>query len=382
MPTKSGNRYCGATVKRAPTLAALLALAGCTSANRPAFTPDVIAQANGETLGGIRFSADAPPAIPVPASKRDYNLLALSGGGPDGAYGVGLLTGWTKSGTRPAFDVVTGVSTGALIAPFAFLGSSEDDTLRNLYTGDHLKLLLSGGSAVKLLRGPNLYRNRKLKAMIAETVTTALLADIAAEHAKGRHLYIATANLDAQRMSVWDMGAIAARATPEAQALFETILLAATSVPLALDPIALSIPGAPKGLTETHVDASVFTHIYVGEELFPIDACKARQRRCTVHVMVHSKTIAEPQTVRWSAAGIGKRSFETLLKANLNTRLQATWRLAQANGIAFRMAYLDVPFPGVSAVAFDASYMRRLYDLGLQKAANPKTWIDAPPPAR
>jgi predicted acylesterase/phospholipase RssA len=362
-------------------LGALLA-AGCASTKRLPFTPEAIARANADTLGGIRYPSDHAPALATAKSAADYNVLALSGGGPDGAFGVGLLTGWSKTGTRPVFDVVTGVSTGALIAPYAFLGASEDATLGALYTGDHLKTLLQGGSTLKLLTGPNAYRNSKLKALIAENVTTEMLAAIAAEHRRGRRLFVASANLDAQQMIIWDMGAIAARGTAESQDLFETILLAATSVPLALNPVAIPIASAPAGFTETHVDASVFAHIYVGAELFPVEACLSHQRRCALHIIVHNKTVAEPQIVRWSAAGIGKRSIQTLLKASLNTRLQSTWRLAHESGVAFRMAYLDVPFDGVSPVDFDIAYMQRLYALGLGRAADPKTWLDTPPNAK
>jgi predicted acylesterase/phospholipase RssA len=353
-------------------------LSGCASITRQNFTPDIIAKANTDTLNGIRFSADAPPKLAIPDSQKDYNVLALSGGGPDGAFGVGLLAGWTKSGARPEFDVVTGVSTGALMAPFAFLGSAEDETLHNLYTGDHISVLLAEGSPAKLLLGPNLYRNRKLKAMIEANITIPILAAIAAEHNKGRRLFVATANLDAQRMTIWDMGAIAKRATPQSRKLFQTLLLAATSVPLAFDPIAIPVPGSPKGFTETHVDASVFTHLYAAEELFPINACRARARKCTLHVIVHNKAVAEPQTVRWSAIGIGKRAFETAIKANLNTRLQATWQIAKANTINFRMAYLDVPFASVSPIDFNIEYMQNLYEIGLRKGQIANTWLDTP----
>lgn len=179
-----------------------LTLTGCASIKRQNFSPEIVASAGANSFKGLRFMAEEGPKF-LPSTAGDFDVLALSGGGPDGAYGVGLLAGWTKEGTRPEFDVVTGVSTGALIASFAFLGKTGDEKLHSLYTGDHLKFLLKDGSPVKLLSGPSLYKNNRLKNLIVENVTPQLLNDIAIEHRKGRRLYVATANIDAQRMIIW-----------------------------------------------------------------------------------------------------------------------------------------------------------------------------------
>jgi predicted acylesterase/phospholipase RssA len=355
----------------------LLLLAGCASTDRPEFSADIIARASADRLNGVRYAADQPP--PALQNKSDsFRVLALSGGGPDGAYGVGLLTGWSATGTRPEFDVVTGVSTGALIAPYAFLGARKDDTLRKLYTGGHLKSLVKDGSAFHLLWRSNVYSNVRPKKMIGDNMSSAVLREIADQHRKGRRLYVATANLDAQKMMIWDMGAIAVKNTAAGDVLFRTILLAATSVPLALNPIAMPVASAPRQFTETHVDASVFALVYAGSELFPA-TCKTRQQKCSLHVIIHNKQVSEPKTVRWSAPGIGQRVLETMVKANLTTRLQATYQMTQAAGVDFRMAYLDVPFASVSPIDFNVDYMQQLFDLGLNNGRDNSTWLISPP---
>jgi predicted acylesterase/phospholipase RssA len=362
-------------------LLACAILSGCTSIKRLSFSPAAIAQSNRTAFAAIRFSAREPPvsaAATTGGAGVPYTVLALSGGGPDGAYGVGLLAGWSATGRRPVFDVVTGVSTGALMAPFAFLGSASDAHLRELYTGTHISSILKKGSPLRLASGPAIYRSTRLKDLIALNIDDDLLARVAEQHRAGRRLYVATVNIDAQQMLVWDMGAIATRATPEAKALFQQVLLSAVSVPVAFPPQLITPSEPPGALTEAHADATVFAHMYAGAELFPA-ACKAGTRPCTLYVIVHNKTVAEPAIVPFRSSSMIKRSLETVIKANLSTRLLATAQMARAEGVALRLAYLDVPFEGVSPVDFDLAYMRKVYALGEAAGQRPETWLSAPP---
>jgi predicted acylesterase/phospholipase RssA len=364
-----------------PTTAAVLLLSGCMSMDRLEQAPTEIVQSHNTAFAGLRFPSSAPArnvVAPRGAPSDRYAVLALSGGGPDGAYGAGLLAGWSASGTRPQFDVVTGVSTGALMAPFAFLGPAYDGRLRELYTGEHIRTILSQGSALRLLRGPAMYRNDRLRQLIAQHVDDSLLRLIAAEHKTGRRLYIATANIDAQHMVIWNMGAIAAQGTTESAARFRQILLAAASVPVAFDPVLFSTHGSPLATGEAHMDATLFSHFYAGPELFP-ETCLTGVRVCTLHIIVHNRTVAEPQTIKFKASALIRRALETTIKANLNTRILATAQMATARGIAFRLAYLDIPFASVSPIDFDLAYMRSIYLLGEKAGTRPETWLAEPP---
>jgi Patatin-like phospholipase len=368
-------------------LACVLAasLSGCASIQRPVFSPEIIAETNDTAFPEFRFPADKPPIFVGRAqgsASLDYIVLALSGGGADGAFGAGLLAGWSKSGRRPSFDVVTGVSTGALMAPFAFLGSSRDDQLRELYTGPHLAKLLGQGSAFRLLRGASVYKNERLKSEIAKNITDELLAAIAIEHRGGRRLFVATANLDAQQMVIWDLGALASTGTQESKNLIRQVLLAAASIPLAFDPVALRTDVGPNDFLESHSDANIFAHFYSGDELFPSEDCKTERRKCTLYIIAHNKIIAEPETVTWKAGVIARRSIQTLLKSNLRTQLSATAQTAKSYNIAFELAYLDVPFPSASPIEFDIAYMERLYSIGFAKGESPVAWQSALPRSR
>jgi len=128
-----------------------------------------------------------------------YNLLAISGGGPDGAFGAGLLKGWTESGKRPGFRIVTGVSTGALIAPFAFLGPEYDDEMERIYTSHSTRDIIRKRGSIGGLLSDAMADTEPLRERIAEIVDDQMIRDIAAEYAKGRRLLIGTTNLDARR---------------------------------------------------------------------------------------------------------------------------------------------------------------------------------------
>jgi hypothetical protein len=352
-----------------------LALSACASSPRPQIAPDAIAAAAADPMGGIRFRAGDAPTVPPRATAAAQHILLLSGGGPDGAYGVGLLRGWQARGDLPQFDVVTGVSTGALMAPFAFLGGERLAELEALYTGDDVTRILSQGSPLRLVSGPAIYRPKRLRGLIAANITPAMLAAIAAEHAKGRRLYIATANIDAQVRHIWDMGAIAARATPESAALFHDLLLAAASIPIAFDPVGIAVPTASGGITELHADATLFGLIYSDARLFDTARCRAAPGRCTLYVIAHNKTRPEPRTVPLSVAKVGARALDTLIKADLATKLRVARDEAADAGAAFHFAYLDLPFEGVSAIDFDPDYMRKIFAIGRDRGQAGINWL-------
>ena len=161
----------GRALARALPLALSLALGACALGGRESFTAADQAVATVPGFGAVRVWGDAPAervaraVLPASgrAAGRDVNVLALSGGGAGGAFAAGLLDGWTRRGDRPAFDVVTGVSTGALIAPFAFLGPAYDGILAKLYTGDGAGGVAEPANIVAIATGDGAkYRPRRL----------------------------------------------------------------------------------------------------------------------------------------------------------------------------------------------------------------------------
>jgi predicted acylesterase/phospholipase RssA len=193
-------------------------------------------------VGSIRQELAAQPGKPAGVfATPTVDILAISGGGADGAFGAGLLCGWTKHGDRPRFKLVTGVSTGSLIAPFAFLGPEYDARLKEVYTTISTKNIYQVRSLLKMLRSDSIADTWPLAELAAKSMDDDLLRAIAAEHQKGRRLFVGTTNLDAQRLVIWDMGAIAAIGTPEAFKLFRRILLASAAIPVMFPPIYLEV---------------------------------------------------------------------------------------------------------------------------------------------
>ena len=245
-----------------------LALAGCATVTRIPYTQEEQAQAVVPGIPGARLWADDPAIATGPRSvvsrtrAQQPVVLALSGGGADGAFGAGLLTGWTARGNRPQFTFVTGASAGALMAPFAFLGPRYDEILRGVFaSGEMANLLQSDGLAG--LFGAGLFKTAPLRDLIARHVDDALLAAVAREYQTGRRLYIVTTNLDAQRTAIWDMGKIASSSDPGALELFRNVMTASASIPGVFSPMLIDVEAQGKRFAEMHVDGGVTTNVLI-----------------------------------------------------------------------------------------------------------------------
>jgi predicted acylesterase/phospholipase RssA len=256
-----------------------LILAGCTAPRIP-YTAADEAAAEIPNMPNVRAFADvsAPKfrktlctnvnlnAAPGRAAAPAY--LALSGGGADGAYGAGVLNGWTASGTRPEFTIVSGVSTGALISPFAFLGPSYDGVLRRVYTSGVAASLLGSPRLQPVLFGSGLFGSKPLRELVARHVDQPMVAQIAAEYAKGRCLVVVTTDLDAQRAVVWDMGRIASYGSPASLELFRDVLTASASIPVVFSPVFIDVQANGRAFQEMHVDGGVTAPVFTLPEVF------------------------------------------------------------------------------------------------------------------
>lgn len=231
-------------------------LAGCSSLPRNAVPVEEIRRADIPGMVGVRawggefsprFQADLIASIrqePVGAFPLNeqglpvYHGLALSGGGSNGAFGAGILNGWTGAGTRPNFKVVTGISTGALIAPFAFLGSEYDQQLKTVYTTTRTRDILQRLNIFRIIfQGEAFAHVTPLKQLIETHFDDDFLQAVAVAHKRGQRLYVGTTHMDAQRLMVWNMGAIASSGHPDALDLFRKVILASSSVPAAFPPV-------------------------------------------------------------------------------------------------------------------------------------------------
>ena len=320
-----------------------------------------------------------------PASR---NLLALSGGGMYGAFTAGVLKGWTASGKRPSFDVVTGISTGSLIAPFAFLGPEYDDFLQSKYTSVRSEDIYRLRSWYTLPWSDSIAESDPLRAMIAREVNDALLDKIAAAHAQGRRLYIGTTNLDSKRLVVWDMGAIASSGRPGRVELFRTVILASCSVPGILPPVSIDVSLDGRGASELHADgsvtASVFADLYMLRPARPPDGAPETQpvEGANVYAIVAGKIYAEPGRVQKQLFSVTGQSLVTVLQARADGDLTRLFLMATLSGGRFNLAAVPQGMAiGTNALDFEPGAMRQLFDVGYRFAASGQDWRGTPPGA-
>ena len=286
--------------------------------------------------------------------------LAISGGGSDGAYGAGVLTGWTEAGTRPEFAVVTGSSIGSLIAPFAFLGPRYDEEIRKNFT-----TIAAADIFEDRVTRDSLFDHWPLKRIIEQRVTPKLLSEIAAEHARGRRLFVATTNLDAGRRVLWNMGAIAARGDDKALKLFRDVLLASCSIPGFFSPIGIEVESNGKRFEEMHNDGTLTAPFFAIPESMIAAGGTSRPPLAQLYVIVNSKLGPEFQMPSRTIPGVLGRSIAVALTAALRAEVMLIQVAAQRHGIALHIAYVDSAFNVPSRGPFDGKYMQALYDFGV-----------------
>jgi predicted patatin/cPLA2 family phospholipase len=320
-------------------------------------------------IPNARFWGDEVSRAPAvrAASSRPLTILALSGGGAEGAYGAGFLKGWSETGNRPRFDMVTGTSVGSLMAPFAFLGPEYDEVLESFFTSGLAQDLLKI-DGVNVLFGAGAFKSEPLKELIARYATPELIDAIAVEHRKGRMLMIATTNLDAQRTTIWNMGAIAASDSPNRVNLFRTVLAASTSIPGVFAPTFIDVEADGGQYSEMHVDGGVTSNVLaVPEGILVAKGLRAPQGS-RVYVVVNGKLAPDAALTSNSTIPIVARSFFTTVKANTRNTLIATYEFCRRNGWGFFVTAIDAgrAIETVS-INFDTAYMRELFDYGLAK---------------
>jgi predicted acylesterase/phospholipase RssA len=288
-------------------------LAGCSSLPRTSYTASDAASSTVLDLDQLRRYADEPASTflktNVSSQAGAVSYLALSGGGADGAYGAGVLNGWTAAGTRPEFSVVSGVSTGALIAPFAFLGPAHDGTLRDVYTSGVAESLLNTPNILHAVFGSGLFGNTHLRELVARYIGKDMLGAIAAEHAKGRELLIVTTNLDTQRTVIWNMGRIAAIRSTQALNLFRDVMAASASIPVVFPPMLIDAEANGHRFQEMHVDGGVTAPVLTLPEAFLLrNGAPARGLRMNIYVLVNDKVERDFQLVQNSTIDIAART--------------------------------------------------------------------------
>ncbi len=305
-------------------------------------------------------------------------MLALSGGGDGGAFGAGLLNGWSTEGSRPQFDIVTGISTGALMSPFAFLGSAYDDSLRAVYTEISADNIYSIRSIREMISSRDaLADSMPLAHLLTTYVDDQAIQHIGMEHQKGRRLFIGTTHLDSGQMIVWDMGAIALSGHPEAPELFRNILLASASIPIAFPPVYIQINTDTAHYDEMHVDGGLINQVFGIETLANI-LVKQRQSGQPINAQVFliRNSAIKP---KWEPAprelvGIANRTVDIMINSQSLGDIFRNYVIAKMTGISFYYTGIPADFQTGQHDAFDTDYMNTLFDVGYQAGKTGSAW--------
>lgn len=319
------------------------------------------------------------PTLAQVPDGRGLNILALSGGGQHGAYGAGVLNGWTASGQRPDFDIVTGISTGSLIAPFAFLGSEYDARLKRFYTQTTTRDVARLDVAGAIFGRGFLGKTTPLRAAIERELTDDLITEIGAEHRKGRRLLVGTTNIDAERPVLWDIGQLAQIETPQARALIRDVILASAAIPVVFPPITIEVTDGDIRREELHVDGGLTREVFVYPSGLPMGRMLRQtglSGRDNTIWLIHNKTL-EPsfEPLNGNATAVASRAFEMLIRSQSIGNIESILSLAKRDGLGANITYIPREFAIKPEEPFDRDYMNALFAVGHAAGSASEGWL-------
>jgi len=389
----------------AMALAIVIAASGCATLPRNAVPVDRLHDAEVPGFANVRgwsgqisedFQADFVQSVrderhgEFPTNENGvpiYAALALSGGGSNGAFGAGFLYGWSETETRPDFKLVTGISTGALIAPFAYLGSDFDEELRLVYTTITAENILQKLSIFAILfQSESLAKTDPLQHLVEQHITEDTLRAVAERHDRGYRLYIGTTHLDAQRLIVWNMGLIAKQQSLEALDLFRKVMVASASIPVAFPPVLIDVEVDGKPYDEMHVDGGTLTQVFFYSGVLDIAASRRevygdefQSSGGGVYIIRNGQLQPDPKQVDRNLAEISSRSIDSMIKSAVVGDLYRIFAFTNRDDIGF--FYTDIPddYEPQSTNSFDQAEMNRLFEVGHQLAQSENPWQINPP---
>src|SRR4249920_1190630 len=317
------------------------------------------------------------------------NFLALSGGGDDGAFGAGLLVGWSARGDRPEFDMVTGVSTGALSAPFAFLGRAYDQQLAGIYTETNAgDIFQKRATLIAAVASDSLVDNAPLRRLIEHHVDATMIQKLAEEYGKGRLLFVLTTNLDQSRPVIWNIGAIAATNNPKARDLIVDVLLASASIPAVFPPVMLDVTVDGQKRQEMHVDGGTVAQAFFYPPSFSIrgaakrlgvDDKALRARKRVAYVIRNGRFFRQDESVQLRTIAIAKEALATMTMSSGVNDTYRMYTLARRDGVDFNLASIGEDFTVPYKGPFDPGYMQSLFAYGFEKGRAGYPWKKVPP---
>lgn len=372
-----------ATPTRMPAVPSALTAEAQTAIPNARFFPDrndpgFITEGKQSYEREVAWRAASGQSGPLPP----VEFLTISGGGGDGAFGAGLLTGWSESGKRPSFKLVTGISTGALIAPFAFLGSKYDPVLRETYTEVRDKDIFKKRNFTAALFDDAMADTSPMARLVSKYITQDLLNEIAAEYGKGRLLLIGTTDLDSRQAVIWNMGAIAASKDPAALELFHKIIRASASIPGAFPPVMIDVTVNGTRYQEMHVDGGTTQQVFMyppNLHLAEAAAAMGAVRPRSVYIIRNSRLDPDWASVDRRTLSIANRAVSSLIQTQGVGDLVQMYLTATRDHVDYNLAYIPKDFTLQKKSEFDVNYMGPLFERGRQMGARGYPWSKYPP---
>jgi hypothetical protein len=319
---------------------------------------------------------------------REYSFLVLSGGGSAGAFGAGLLAGWSKSGMRPNFKIVTGVSTGSLQATFAFLGSDYDDELTEVFLNYDTERIYTQRGVLGAALGDAAWDSAPLKQLIDTYIDDAVLAAVARKHASGYRLFVGTSNMDTDEFVIWDMGRIASSERPDKLEHYRNVLLASCSIPVLFPPVYFPIEVDGETYYEMHLDGGAQSQLFLRGFMLDLEdalldaGAPSTQYDLSLYIIRNGTAGLEPErdNLPASVLSIATEMINGVFRLSTSASLYHVYILASRYGVDFNLAAIpDDLEPDLNPVIFDTKQMKQLYDFAHDKAESGYAWAKLPP---
>jgi hypothetical protein len=334
----------------------------------------------------VSIDQELPGYFNSEKGQRHYNALALSGGGQHGAFGAGFLIGATASGNRPRFKLITGISTGALIAPFAFLGPEYDFQLKEAFTSIDSSNIMEMNSLKGIAGGESFANTGPLAGLIERYFDEKFIRAVATAHQEGRRLYIGTTNLDTQKLIIWNMGLIAVSGSPYTVELFQKVILASASIPAAFPPVLINVEVDGEVYDEMHVDGGTRAQVFFYGGTVDLKAAALSAglnyempNLSNLYIIRNGNLPAEPEIIERKLVTIIGRAIDTMIKSAAEGDLYRIYAFTRREDIGFH--YVDIPddLKIEPEEAFDPVAMAALFDAGYKLGLNPDPWEKTPP---
>ena len=380
----------------------MVALSGCASPRLPPLPLALASETNPFDIPNARYYPDtdgkrleALGRISIERERRAIvgkaptsqlppaNFLAISGGGDNGAFGAGLLCGWSERGDRPKFRLVTGVSTGALSAPFVFLGSDYDHALRQVFTATEASDVFEPRKVmIAAISADALTDSAPLRGMISRFLDRQMLSRIAEEYSKGRLLLIMTTNLDQGRPVIWDIGAIAASGHPKAREFIIDILMASAAIPGLFPPVMLDVSHGGMEYQEMHVDGGTTAQAFLYPPTFDLNRMAGQNRvnrERVAYIVRNGRLFREEADVQRQTLSVATEAASAMIAANGTNDTFRIYLTTKRDGVGYNLAYIDDDFTEPYKGPFDRAYMNKLFEYGYDLGRKGYQWHKAPP---